>query len=108
MICTHTMYNAVWAGLISITPTDLTEALKRKQRTEKRSREHKRKYGENIDSRDEIAEKRIEFGHWEGYTVVGTRDGGGAATLTLTEKMTENHIAIKIAGKTAKAVETAM
>jgi len=88
MVCTHTMYNAVWAELISITPTDLPEALKRKQRTEKRSREHKRKYGESIDSRDEITEKRIEFGHWEGDTVVGTRDGGGAATLTLIEKMT--------------------
>jgi len=108
MVCTHTMYNAVWAGLISITPTDLPEALKRKQRTGKRSREHKRKYGESIDSRDEIAEKRIEFWHWEGDTVVDTRDGGGAATLTLIEKMPENHIAIKVAGKTAKAVETAM
>lgn len=108
MVCTHTMYNAVWAGLISIAPTDLPEALKRKQKTEKRSRKSKRKYGESIDSRDEIAEKRIEFGHWEGDTVVGTRDGGGAATLTLIEKMTENYIAIKIAGKTAEAVETAM
>lgn len=32
MVCTHTMYNAAWAGLISIAPTDLPEALKRKQK----------------------------------------------------------------------------
>ncbi len=108
MVCTHTLYNAVWRGLICLTPTDLPDALKRKKAKEKMERENQRNYGESIENRDKIAEQRVEFGHWEGDTVVGTRDGSGPVVLSLIEKMTQNYLVLKIAGRTAEAVAAAM
>ena len=50
----------------------------------------------------------MEEGHWEGGTVSGKRTGHEAVVLTLLEKKTENYLAIRIPGKTSKAVMDAM
>lgn len=71
MVCTHTLYNEVWAGKLSLTATELPEALKRKQHKASLARENKKNYGNGISERPEIAALRIEEGHWEGDTVVG-------------------------------------
>jgi IS30 family transposase len=107
MVCTCTLYNMVWAGLLPITPTELPEALKRKAKNHK-SREHKRKYGQSISSRPEIAALRIEEGHWEGDTVVGKRGGKEAVVLSLLEKKTQTYLALRIPTKTSEAVMEAM
>ena len=52
--------------------------------------------------------EEMEEGHWEGGTVVGKRAGHEAVVLTLLEKKTENYLAIRIPGKTSKAVMDAM
>ena len=50
----------------------------------------------------------MEEGHWEGGTVSGKRTGHEAVVLTLLENKTENYLAIRIPGKTSKAVMDAM
>ena len=42
MVCTHTLYNEVWAGKLSLTATELPEALKRKQHKASLARENKK------------------------------------------------------------------
>ena len=108
MVCTHTLYNEVWAGKLSLTATELPEALKRKQHKASLARENKKNYGNGIFERPEIAALRIEEGHWEGDTVVGKRAGKEAVVLSLLEKKTENYIAMRIPGKDSASVLDAM
>lgn len=54
----------------------------------------------SIDFRPKEANKRSEFGHWEGDLVVG-KDGKGAALLTFTERKTREEIIFKIPSKHA-------
>ena len=108
MVCTHTLYNEVWAGSLDLSVTELPEAMKRKQHKDSKPREHKKSFGTDISQRPEIAALRIEEGHWEGDTVVGKRGGKEAVLLSLLEKKTENYIAIRIPGKDADSVLNAM
>ena len=108
MVCTHTLYNEVWAGSLDLSVTELPEAMKRKQHKDSKPREHKKNFGTDISQRPEIAALRIEEGHWEGDTVVGKRAGKEAVVLSLLEKKTENYIAILIPGKDANSVLNAM
>ena len=85
MVCTHTLYNMVWDGLLPIKATELPETLERKGRRS-RDREHKKCYGTSSSDRPEIAAQRMEEGHWEGGTMVGKRAGHEAVVLTLLEK----------------------
>ena len=65
MVCTHTLYNEVWAGSLDLSVTELPEAMKRKQHKDSKPREHKKNFGTDISQRSEIAALRIEEGHWE-------------------------------------------
>ena len=42
MVCTHTLYNEVWAGSLDLSVAELPEAMKRKQHKDSKPREHKR------------------------------------------------------------------
>ena len=95
MVCTHTLYNEVWAGKLSLTATELPEALKRKQHKASLARENKKNYGNGISERPEIAALRIEEGHWEGDTVVGKRAGQESVVFSLLEKKTETYLAFR-------------
>ena len=108
MVCTHTLYNEVWAGSLDLSVTELPEAMKRKQHKDSKPREHKKNFGTDISQRPEIAALRIEEGHWEGDTVVGKRGSKEAVVLSLLEKKTENYIAIRIPSKDADSVLNAM
>lgn len=103
MVCTRTLYNMVWRGDVSIKPTELPEALKRKA-TKHREMANKRHYGASISTRPEIACLRLEEGHWEGDTVVGKRAGQESVVFSLLEKKTETYLAFRIPGKTSEAV----
>ncbi len=107
MVCSRTLYNMVWKGCLSIQPTELPEALKRKAKKH-RVRENKKRYGTSISSRPEIASLRLEEGHWEGDTVVGKRAGKESVVLSLLEKKTETYLAFRIPGKTSEAVMNLM
>ena len=108
MVCTHTLYNEVWAGNLDLSVTELPEAMKRKRHKDSKPREHKKGYGKDIAQRPEIAALRIEEGHWEGDTVVGKKAGKQAVVLSLLEKKTENYIALHIPAKDADSVLSAM
>ena len=108
MVCTHTLYNEVWAGNLDLSVTELPEALKRKRHKDSKPREHKKHYGKDIDERPEIAALRIEEGHWEGDTVVDRKAGKQAVILSLLEKKTENYIALQIPGRDADSVLSAL
>ena len=106
IVCTKTLYNAVWEGII-LSPFDLPEALSR-QPGKHHPRKNKRIYGTSIDERPEEFASREEFGHWEIDTVVGHKTGKESVVLTLVEKVTDFYIAVKIPGKTSEAVLAAM
>ena len=88
---------------MSIKPTELPEALKRKA-TKHREMANKRHYGASISTRPEIACLRLEEGHWEGDTVVGKRAGQESVVFSLLEKKTETYLAFRIPGKTLKSI----
>ncbi len=106
MVCSKTLYNAVWKGII-LSPFELPEALSRSKR-KATYRKNKRILGTSIEERPDGFSSREECGHWEIDTVVGKKTGKESVVLTLLEKMTDFYITIKIPGKTADAVMTAM
>lgn len=108
MVCTHTLYNEVWAGNLDLSVTELPQAMKRRRNRDPKSREHKKEYGKDITQRPEIAALRIEEGHWEGDTVVGKKAGKQAVVLSLLEKKTEHYIALRIPSKDTASVLGAM
>lgn len=107
IFCTSTIYDAVWAGKIPLSPFDLPEALSRKHKKHA-SRKNKRVLGKSIDENPEEAMMRIVCGHWEIDTVVGKRFGKESVVLTLVEKVTAFYLAIKIPGKDSASVMAAM
>lgn len=107
MVCSRTLYNWVWKGLIPLKVTELPDALRRST-SKPKSHENKRNYGKSISVRPPVASLRTEEGHWEGDTVVGKKKGREAVILSLLEKKTENYLAIRIRNKTSEAVMEAM
>ena len=107
MVCTKTIYNAVWSGNIKLTPFGLPEALSR-QNKKNHVRINKRVYGTSITARPEEISARTDEGYWEIDTDVGKRAGKESVVLTLVEKKTDYYIAIKIPGKDANSVMAAM
>jgi IS30 family transposase len=107
MVCTKTLYNALRAGQMPLTPFELPEMLKRKPRTPK-NHVNKRPKGRSIEERPAVANERSEIGHWEADTVVGRRAGMDSVVLTLLEKSTDHYFALRIPGRTSEAVMEAM
>ena len=105
--CTKTLYNELWAGNLSLSLFDVPEALGR-SRKKHRSRKNKRVFGTGIDARQQIAANRIECGHWEIDTVIGHKADRESVVLTIVEKKTDYYIALKIPGKDADSVITAL
>ena len=97
MVCTHTLYNEVWAGKLSLTATELPEALKRKQHKASLARENKKNYGNGISERPEIAALRIE----EGLSSL-CRVAGGSAFVALTRRCASAQLVSDGGGGTAK------
>lgn len=107
IVCTKTVYRAVWSGQIRLSPMDLPEALKRSSK-HNRIRSNKKVLGRSIEERPADVSKRITEGHWEIDTVVGHRAGKESVVLTLVEKKTDFYIAMKIPGKDPVSVMDAM
>ncbi|VTS21618.1 integrase core domain protein [Streptococcus porcinus] len=107
MMCTKSIYNAIWRGDVGITPSMLPEALKRNTKAN-RSIKNKRILGTSIEKRPDIVNEKVEFGHWEIDTVVPLKNKHEAVMLTLIEKVTRYYITIKIPGKESDAVNNAI
>lgn len=105
--CTKTLYNELWNGNLPFSVFDVPEALGRSHK-KNRVRQNRRNFGRSIDERPEIAESRVEIGHWEIDTVVGHRAGRESVVLTLAEKATSYYIALKIPEKNPESVRAAL
>ena len=111
LICTKTLYNYIDRGVFEgITNYSLWEKRKRRKRKYKQVSRIglKNKGSRSIEERPEKVNNRLEYGHWEGDTIVSGRFGGKPGLFTLTERMTHEEIIIKIDSITQHAVSKAM
>lgn len=101
LVSLKTVYNYINKGLLPIKRIDLPIAAKRKKCVS--NQKSNKTKGTSIELRPSFINDRSEFGHWEGDTVVGTKEKD-ATILTLLERKTRKYIAIKIKDRTADSV----
>lgn len=107
LICTKTLYNYIDRGVFEgITNYSLWEIRKRhKHKYRQVSRiSLKNKGSRSIEERPEAVNNRLEYGHWEGDSIVGKRLGRKDGLFTLTERMTREEIIIKIKSATQDSI----
>lgn len=108
-ICTSTFYNYVEQDKIdNFSKEDLPMKTKRKRKNEKKTAKSDPK-GKSIEERPFKPEDRSEFGHWEGDTIVGSKNiANSGAVLTLVERKTRFQITIKMYDRKALTVVKAI
>lgn len=106
MVCTKTLYNYIDKCLLKVRNIDLPIRVKLNTKTRK-SRENRRILGQSIENRPVEVNDRMEFGHWEGDTVVGTRDKS-EVLLTLDERVSRKIITVKIPARDSLSVNNAL
>jgi len=110
-ICTKTLYNYIDRGVFEgVTNYTLWEKRKRhKHKYRQVSRiSLKNKGSRSIEERPERINNRLEYGHWEGDSIVGVRNGKKDALFTLSERMTREEIIIKIKSMTQDSILKAL
>ncbi|MBU1147331.1 MAG: IS30 family transposase [Candidatus Omnitrophica bacterium] len=111
LICTKTLYNYIDRGVFEgVTNYTLWEKRKRhKHKYRQVSRVSlKNKGSRSIEERPERINNRLEYGHWEGDSIVGLRNGKKDALFTLSERMTREEIIIKIKSMTQDSILNAI
>ena len=111
LICTKTLYNYIDKGVFEgVTNHTLWEKRKRRKRRYKQvSRiSLKNKGSRSIEERPERVNKRLEYGHWEGDSIIGQRNGRKDALFTLSERMTREEIMLKIDSATQESILKAL
>lgn len=108
-ICTATFYNYVEDNKIEgFSKNELPMKLKRKKTNEKKQGKTDPK-GTSIEERPFKPEDRTEFGHWEGDTIVGSRNiKNSGAVLTLVERKTRFQLTIKMKDRKSDTVYKAI
>ena len=102
-VCAKTLYNYIDNGLLAVKNIDLLLKVKRKPNGS-RAHQHKHLYGMSIEERHDSINNREAFGHWEIDTVVGKQEDK-AVLLTIDERTSNYRHLIKIANRSAQAVE---
>lgn len=100
-VSVKTIYNYINNNMLEIKRMDLPIAVKRKKRVEKK--EYLKTKGTSIDERPIHINERLEFGHWEGDTVVGSKKSS-EVLLTLVERKTRQTIIIKLKNRKSKTI----
>lgn len=111
LICTKTLYNYIDKGVFEeITNYSLWEKRKRhKHKYRQISRiSLKNKGSRSIEERPEKVNNRLEYGHWEGDSIIGQRNGRKDALFTLSERMTREQIILKLESATQEAIQKAL
>ena len=108
-ICTATFYNYVEENKIeNFSKEELPMKIKRKKKNDKKEGKTDPK-GTSIEERPFKPEDRSEFGHWEGDTIVGSRNiPNSGAILTLVERKTRFQLTIKMKDRKALSVYKAI
>ena len=105
-VCTRTLYNYIDQCLLKVRNIDLPLRVKLKTKVHK-DRKNRRIFGDSIEVRPESINNRLEFGHWEIDTIVGTVDTA-PVFLTLDERVSRYRIIVKLPNRTSKAVNQAL
>ena len=108
-ICTTTFYNYVEQDKIEgFSKYELPMKTKRKKKNERKEGKTPSK-GTSIEYRPFKPDDRSEFGHWEGDTIVGSRNiPNSGAVLTLVERKTRFQLTIKMKDRKANTVYKAV
>ena len=108
-ICTSTFYNYVEDGKIDgFSKEELPMKTKRKRKNKHKEGKTDPK-GTSIEERPFSSDDRTEFGHWEGDTVVGSRNKKkSGAIFTLVERKTRFQLVIKMKDRKADTVYKAV
>lgn len=104
MVCFKTIYNYIERGQLAVKNIDLLLKVRLKPK-KKRVRQRKRILGRSIEQRPAEVNGRLEFGHWEGDTVIGKEQK--SAILTLVERKTNKGIILSLKDKSASSVTSA-
>ena len=111
LICTKTLYNYIDRGVFEgVSNYSLWEKRKRhKHKYRQISRiSLKNKGSRSIEERPERINNRLEYGHWEGDSIIGQRNGRKDALFTLSERMTREKIILKLESATQEAIQKAL
>lgn len=110
MICTKTLYNYIDKGIFSgISNEDLWQKRNKKRRKYRPVGRVSRtnRMCRSIEKRPLAAEKRRDYGHWEGDTLKGP-SGSKASLITLTERKSREEIIIKVDQASQEAIQAAI
>jgi IS30 family transposase len=111
LICTKTLYNYIDRGVfVGVTNYSLWEKRKRHKHKYKQVMRIslKNKGSRSIEERPKKINNRLEYGHWEGDSIVGKRNGKKDGLFTLTERLTREEIIIKIKSMTQDSILNAL
>lgn len=104
-VCLKTLYNYAHKGKFKIKKTNFK--FYKKEKKEKNVGKIVQR-GLNISKRPIEAEKRSEFGHFEGDLIIGAKNTTKFNLFTLTDRKTRFEIAIKIKDKSSQSVVEAL
>ena len=110
IICTKTLYSYIDKGiLVGISNANLWEKRKRKKKKHRQIQRIclRNKGSRSIEERSQEINKRLEYGHWEGDCIKGSKkkkDG----LFALTERKTREEIIFKIKALTQESILEAM
>lgn len=76
----------------------------KKDGTKRTKGSNKKILGTSISERPEIVEERLEFGHYEADLVIGKKEQGEDAVLTLVERMTRQAFVRRVSSREAEVV----
>ena len=100
-ICEKSIYNYFHRKMLKIKKGKMTI---RKIHVKKEKVQKMTQKGDNIDKRPIEANERLEFGHWEGDLIVGSRGGSKECLLTLIERKSRIYLSFKIKNKKSNSV----
>ena len=107
-ICAKTVRNGIHKGYFNnLSERDMIYNKTYKEKNKKKYSSDRVPAEKSIEYRPEEANKREEYGHWEGDLVIGTKTKG-AVLFTLTERKTREEIIMKLSDKTAESVAKAL
>jgi len=111
LICTKTLYNyidkEVFEGVANYSLWEKRKRRKRKYKQVSRI-SLKNKGSRSIEERPEKVNNRLEYGHWEGDSIVGVRNGKKDGLFTLSERMSREQIIVKIKSLTQDSIKAAL
>jgi len=92
VVCTETIYAALYAGVLDAKPAECLRSRRRRRRGRQARHANTRPALPNIALRPATVKDRSELGHWEGDQIIGAHNR--SSMLTLTERVTRFSIGV--------------